>query len=277
MLAAPVSLVILYLYFAFQGWTRLFSVPPSLRDAALGVSAGVALSLAAYHTHNWLVMPHVKELEIMRYPLTHEDLSRAERIVVIWPGYFWSETFAPFVWEEFGSSSAYLRFNHPAMIHVLLSRMAQDSDPFPPVVAVLADEPIDPLLGDLVVDMTNFRTRLRLYRWIRSEISLGTPIIHGTFSAYLDEDRLSFVKSPCILQELMERFFLHVEPVKTSDLSAVRKPYGSDNLDFDWHGVIHAGRCLAEVRRPAYPIARISTGQFSVTDMKRSWEGTYSP
>ena len=276
LLAAPVSLVILYLYFAFQGWTRLFSVPSSLRNAALGVSAGVALLLAAYHVHNWLVVPHVKELKILSYPLTHDNLSHAERIVVVRPAYFWSETFAPFVWEEFGSSSAYMRFNHSAMIHVLLSRMAQDPNSFPPIVAIPANGSIDPLPGDLVVDMTNFRTRLSLYQWIRSE-TCRTPIISGPFQVYLDKDRLYYTKSPCTLEDVTDRFFLHVAPIEGDDLSKGRKQHGFDNLDFDWHGVTYNERCFAAVHLPDYSIAQIRTGQFTVTDMKSLWEGTWFP
>lgn len=274
-LVAPTSLMVLYYYFALQGWCRLcpsfINVRSSLTSVALGSLAGACLFVAGYQVRYWMVVPQVRELEIMRYPLTPENLAEAEWIFVIRPAHFWSETFAPFIWGEFGPPSS--RHHSSSMI----SYLVKDSRP-PQVISVSAGRSrLDPLPGDLVVDMRNFGTRLRLYRWIRSEISLGTPIIHGTFDVYLDEDRLSFVKSPCAPQDLTERFFLHVEPVETSDLSAVRKPHGSDNLDFDWHGVIHDGRCLAEVRRPAYPIARISTGQFSVTDMKRSWEGTYSP
>ena len=277
-LVAPVSLVVLYLYFAFRGWLHLCCSSKNIRiilaNTILAITTGVTILLCAYHVRNWLVEPQVKELEIMSHPLTAENLSNAERIYLIVPAHFWSETFAPFVHWEFGqaSSSPEVNVNSPAMIFGLLRRMAPDYAQLP-VITLPSNGFIDPLPGDLVVDMRNFRTRWVLYRWIRENLSLGTHIIKGTFDVYLDEDSLYYVKSSCLPEDVEERFFLHVVPVDPNDLSVVRKEYGSDNLDFDWHGVIYQGKCMAVVRRPDYSIRSVKTGQFTIPGMEVLWEG----
>ncbi len=277
-LVAPVSLVVLYLYFAFRGWLHLCCSSKNIRiilaNTILAITTGVTILLCAYHVRNWLVEPQVKELEIMSHPLTLENLSNAERIYLIVPAHFWSETFAPFTHHEFGlaSSSREVNSNSSAMIVGLLASNAPDYAQLP-VIALPSNGFIDPLPGDLVVDMRNFRTRWVLYRWIRENHSLGTHIIKGHFDVYLDEDSLYYVKSSCLPEDVEERFFLHVVPVDPDDLSVVGQRHGFDNLDFDWHGVIYRGKCMAVVRRPDYSIRSVKTGQFTIPGMEILWEG----
>ena len=284
MMAASTLLVVLYLFFAVQGWTHLTRVPVALTNAVLGIFAGGCIMLAAYHVHNWLVVPHVKELEIMSHPLSmHDNIYSAERIVVIRPEYFWSETFAPFLWEEFGTPTSFSgsrilphRFRSVSMIHAIVRQMGRDSESLPEISVLPYSENPSTRPGDLVVDMTNFRTRLSLYRYIRSETS-WTPIISGPFDVYLDKNYLYYTKPLCTLEDTVDRFFLHVVPIEGDDLPKWRKQHGFDNLGFDWHGVTYNERCFAAVRLPDYSIASIKTGQFTVTDMKSLWEGIYSP
>lgn len=284
-LAAPASLIVLYLYWSFRGWVSLCH--PSrcswfpLANVILGIAAGASLLLADYHVRNWIVVPQVKELEIMRYPLVHENLADAARIYVIHPAHCRSETFAPFIWKEFGMPSSCLspplpvKIRASAMVSCFLRRMAQDYEHLP-VISVPAEGPVDPLTDGLVVDMRNFGTRLRLYRWIRSEIPLGTPVIRDSFDVYLDEDAFYYVKAPCAPEDVKERFILTVEPSERDDLSADRKPHGFDNFNFDWHGVIYDQRCMAMVRRPDYPIARIRAGQITIPEMNVLWDATWT-
>lgn len=161
------------------------------------------------------------------------------------------------------------------MVSYFLRRMAQDYEHLP-VISVPAEGPVDPLTDGLVVDMRNFETRFRLYRWIRSEISLGTPVIRDSFDVYLDEDAFYYVKAPCTPEDVKERFILTVEPSERDDLSADRKPHGFDNFNFDWHGVIYDQRCMAMVRRPDYPIARIRAGQITIPEMNVLWDATWT-
>ena len=284
-LAAPASLIVLYLYWSFRGWASLCHPSRcscfSLANVLLSIAAGASLLLADYHVRNWIVVPQVKELEIMRYPLVHENLAGAARIYVIHPAHCRSETFAPFIWKEFGMSSSCLspplpmKIRASAMVSYFLRRMAQDYEHLP-VISVPAEGPVDPLTDGLVVDMRNFETRFRLYRWIRSEISLGTPVIRDSFDVYLDEDAFYYVKAPCTPEDVKERFILTVEPSERDDLSADRKPHGFDNFNFDWHGVIYDQRCMAMVRRPDYPIARIRAGQITIPEMNVLWDATWT-
>lgn len=284
-LAAPTSLIVLYLYWSFRGWASLCHSSRcscfSLANVVLSIAAGASLLLADYHVRNWIVVPQVKELEIMRYPLVHENLADAARVYVIHPAHCRSETFAPFIWKEFGMPSSCLspplpmKIRASAMVSYFLRRMAQDYEHLP-VISVPAEGPVAPLTDGLVVDMRNFETRFRLYRWIRSEISLGTSIIHGAFDVYLDEDALYYVKSPCTMEDIKERFILHVEPSERNDLPEHRRQHGFDNLNFEWHGAIYDQRCLAMVRRPDYPIARIRVGQITIPEMNVLWDATWT-
>jgi len=74
------------------------------------------------------------------------------------------------------------------------------------------------------------------------------------------------------------RFFIHISPVDTSNLPEARKPYGTDNLDFQvtdedklkmpffssYNPVIH--RPL-----PTYPMKWIRTGMYN-SNIVRLWE-----
>ncbi len=94
-------------------------------------------------------------------------------------------------------------------------------------------------------------------------VQTSTPLARAEFDLYARERTLIYYKSACDPEEVTARFFLHVEPVHVHDLPAHRRPHGFDNLDFDFarRGAHLNRQCLAIASLPAYPIARIRTGQ----------------
>ena len=106
----------------------------------------------------------------------------------------------------------------------------------------------------------------------------GEPVLRSTFDIHLEGATLTYLKEPCVAEDVAAKFFLHVVPRNEADLSAVSRRYQSNfnNLDFTFSrkGAIWDGKCLGVVTLPDYEIARISTGQF-IRDpggSKRPWE-----
>ena len=102
------------------------------------------------------------------------------------------------------------------------------------------------------------------------------PDAESHFDLYLDGDTLAYVREPCVREDIIKSFFLHLLPRDEADLPAHRKPWGYDNLDFGFSkaGALLDGKCLAMVELPGYEIARIRTGQFSggIGRRIRRWE-----
>ena len=76
---------------------------------------------------------------------------------------------------------------------------------------------------------------------------------------------LVYVREPCAEDDVSARFFLHLLPVDRSDLPEERREFGFDNLNFDfaYAGLRQGERCVAVRHLPDYPIASVSTGQFT--------------
>ena len=105
----------------------------------------------------------------------------------------------------------------------------------------------------------------------------GERLADAPYEIYIDNDGykniLIYFMRPCIAEETRARFFLHIFPSDTRDLSAHRQKYGFDNMDFHFsdRGKSLDGLCLAIAPLPLYPIERIRTGQF-VNDEGRLWQ-----
>ena len=106
----------------------------------------------------------------------------------------------------------------------------------------------------------------------------GEPVLRSTFDIHLEGATLTYLKEPCVAEDVAAEFFLHVVPRNEADLPAVRRRLQSsfDNLDFTFSrkGTIWDGKCLGVVTLPDYEIARIRTGQFirDVGGSKELWE-----
>ncbi len=108
-----------------------------------------------------------------------------------------------------------------------------------------------------------------------AEAPLG-GVRRSTFDVELDGAALTYRKTPCTADDVRQRFFLHVTPAHAADLRADRARYGAELLDFDFaeHGAFVDGGCRARVALPAWPIARIDTGQRAVS-LERAWEVSF--
>ena len=97
---------------------------------------------------------------------------------------------------------------------------------------------------------------------------LGERVARGRFDLHLNGGTLTYVKTPCRPGDTSARFFLHAFPADPGALPAHRRLSGFHNLDFDMArhdaGLISrlGGRCVASVRLPGHPLARLRTGQF---------------
>ena len=111
----------------------------------------------------------------------------------------------------------------------------------------------------------------------------GEPVAQSVFDVYLDGKTITYAKKPCLEEDIEHYFFLHLAPVRLSDLPRDRRRHEFDNLDFLFgdYGIKAGATCLGARRLPPYPIKSISTGQY-VMDMgtvekgTRIWETDFS-
>ncbi len=114
-------------------------------------------------------------------------------------------------------------------------------------------------------------------RFVRQVAAGAEPIRRADFDVHYDGSRLAYAKEDCSASDTEARFLLHLFPQAPDDLPAHRKPYGFDNLDFQWgeadggDDVRYGGMCVAVVRLPDYPIVRIRTGQWIPDERRNLW------
>ena len=107
------------------------------------------------------------------------------------------------------------------------------------------------------------------------------PMRSAPYGLWLNGERreLVFTQVPCATLGASERFFVHVYPYSTDALPAWRRQFDFDNLDFDFpqRGLLlragtaeearkadgRAGRCVAVVELPGYPMRYLRVGQFA--------------
>ena len=101
-----------------------------------------------------------------------------------------------------------------------------------------------------------------------------SPIVSSEFNVYMDDDRLIYVREPCIASDTDAEFFLHIVPSHVSDLPPPRRESGFDNLDFvfDTRGLMFDGMCIASIGLPDYDIERIRTGQWDPEQQRDIWK-----
>ena len=106
------------------------------------------------------------------------------------------------------------------------------------------------------------------------------PIIRSDFDVYLTDGSLIYAKSQCGEADVEATFFANIYPVDADDLPARlrQRSYETINFNLNDYGAIAAdGRCWAALTQPAYPIAKIHTGQYvAVGDgYHYPWEAVY--
>ena len=101
----------------------------------------------------------------------------------------------------------------------------------------------------------------------------GSPAARSDFDVYLGDGLLAFAKAPCRAEDVEARFIVHLIPAESKALPANRQQYGFDNLDFDFdaHGVIFDGKCLATIALPDYAIVGVEAGQWIRAESRVLW------
>ena len=158
-MSAPVSIIVLYAYFAFRGYAGRSGrwISPARAHAVLGVAVLVCALSAAWHVRTLLVVPKARELALMRSELARENLSRMRGIrIILFPR--WQQSpHRPFVWREFGAVTSYNARWARSMAFLLLRKLAPEHSGLPIESigsADFNDAPSPPNV--LVVDMRKF-------------------------------------------------------------------------------------------------------------------------
>ena len=89
------------------------------------------------------------------------------------------------------------------------------------------------------------------------------PAARAAFDLYWQNNLLIYYRPSCIPADTAANFFLHITPQDRGDLPRNQRPAGFANQDFAFNhwGQNFAGRCLAIVPLPDYPIKTLRTGQ----------------
>ena len=88
-------------------------------------------------------------------------------------------------------------------------------------------------------------------------------------------DSLVYVKTPCDEDDMTRRFLLRVDAADPADLPPQSQALGHANLDFSYHangGRWIGGSCVVAADLPAYGIATVRTGQYSMDDREIAWQ-----
>ena len=144
------AVVVLYAYFAFQGYGRPYSFDSLRVNAVIGSVTIICILSAAYHVRTYFVIPQVQELALMRSELAGKEISRIRNIYVIPPG--WGITSAPIAKHEFGQSSSFSKRISRDMVRLLLMETHPEYVQFRIRIADPLDPPCD-TDGNLIVDM----------------------------------------------------------------------------------------------------------------------------
>lgn len=102
----------------------------------------------------------------------------------------------------------------------------------------------------------------------------GNLVARSDFDLYLSGRELSYIKTPCLAEDVAARFLLHVYPENVLDLPKHRQQWGFDNLDFSWTPDMHrrtllGNKCMQTVALPDYAIDAVYTGQY--TEAGKIW------
>ena len=114
-----------------------------------------------------------------------------------------------------------------------------------------------------------------VYIWRSTLVFYEVDTVPVHFDTYVASNTLIYVKTPCRTEHIQHKFFLHIFPFDTKDLPAHRVQSAFDNLDFNFneHGTMTGGKCVAAVPLPDYRASSIRTGQYQ--GRKRFWEDEF--
>ena len=116
------------------------------------------------------------------------------------------------------------------------------------------------------------------YRAEYETIAAGEPATvvgdrtEAQFDVYIQGHRLYYLKEPCVEEETLGIFFLHIVATHLDSLPPYRRESGFDNRDFRFQdrGVLFDGKCMTNTSLPDYDISAIGTGRVA-PDGKQAW------
>ena len=100
------------------------------------------------------------------------------------------------------------------------------------------------------------------------------------WDVYRNGRKLTYHKQPCAPDDVETNFVLQVSPDEPAYLSADRRQYGFDNLDFYFyrHGGIRLDeQCVVTAQLPDYPIGRLYIGRWMAGNDRMLWEMKAEP
>ena len=100
----------------------------------------------------------------------------------------------------------------------------------------------------------------------RAVAANGAPLVRSDFHIYAYNGELRYLNENCAPYKPKATdlwIFLHIFPDDPGDLPPHRREFGFDNHDFKIieHAAFFDDKCILSRSLPAYPIARVSTGQ----------------
>jgi len=121
------ALLVLYSFYALQGYVRLLSqwlswqkLKQLLVLGPLAVLVGASLT-AAYEVNTYYVLPQVVELQYMKSQLTSANLGQNSRILILLARWQEGDHIAPlWLYDEFGAPSSYAPGAAESMVRLLL-------------------------------------------------------------------------------------------------------------------------------------------------------------
>ena len=128
------------------------------------------------------------------------------------------------------------------------------------------------LLDDPLLHVDRFREKYR-------SLTRGAPAARARYDVRFDAARgaLTYARAPCVPDDVIARFFLHVVPVNADDLPDDQVRHGFEHRDFNPPAqALFDGKCLVTVRLPEYAVDHVRTGQTERKDgvWTALWEET---
>ena len=132
-----------------------------------------------------------------------------------------------------------------------------------------------------------YRTRIRMplsesalayYRSAYESAAAGALLASADFDVYLDGGELFYLKEPCSEYDTRGRFGLSVFPKDAAHFpEGAGGGHQSMNFDFENHGAIFDGKCMARRTLPEYAIKAIETGRWLPDERDVWWKFVQMP
>ncbi len=108
------------------------------------------------------------------------------------------------------------------------------------------------------------------YRAAYAALAAQAPAHRSVFDVYVTAGTVTFAKAPCAAADTEPQFILHAAPADPRTLAG--RPFANLDFPFFARGVRWDDRCLASVPRPAYPVRRLTAGQWLSGAARTLWQ-----